>query len=89
MALDITEGKLFLRFDLGERQGANQEIVHAKALGNRRPIERRPRALPGLPALREQLQKRAVGPRTKLGLLTRTGVAGPAAIGSGATQGWG
>jgi hypothetical protein len=29
VALDITDGKLFLRFDLRERQGANQEIVHA------------------------------------------------------------
>lgn len=30
VALDITEGKLSLRFDLGDRQAANQEIVHAK-----------------------------------------------------------
>jgi hypothetical protein len=30
VALDITEGKLFLRFDLQERQGADQEIVHAQ-----------------------------------------------------------
>jgi hypothetical protein len=29
VALDITEGKMFLRFDLWERQLANQEIVHA------------------------------------------------------------
>ena len=30
VALDITEGKLFLLFDLRERQRANQEIVHAQ-----------------------------------------------------------
>ena len=30
VALDITEGKLFLLFDLRERQGADQEIVHAQ-----------------------------------------------------------
>jgi hypothetical protein len=30
VTLDITRGNLFLRFDLRERQGANQEIVHAK-----------------------------------------------------------
>jgi len=70
-------------------EGWDEKRIEEALFGNRRPIERRPRALPGLPALREQLQKRAVGPRTKLGLLTRTGVAGPAAIGSGATQGWG
>jgi hypothetical protein len=29
VALDITRGKLFLGFDLQERQGADQEIVHA------------------------------------------------------------
>jgi hypothetical protein len=29
-ALDITEGKLFIRFDLMERQHANQENVHAE-----------------------------------------------------------
>ena len=30
VALDITEGKLFPRFDLWEEQSANQEIVHAQ-----------------------------------------------------------
>ena len=30
VALDITEGKLFLRFDLRERQRADQKIVHAQ-----------------------------------------------------------
>ena len=30
MTLDITEGKLFLLFDLREIQRANQEIVHAR-----------------------------------------------------------
>src|SRR5215471_2320045 len=114
VALDITRGNPFLRFDLRERQGADQEIVHAKAkrsappafraragaaghcprlfhqsgsrpqlpkkaaaagfgwplpegwdekrieealFGNRRPIERRPRALPDFPALKEQFQR--------------------------------
>jgi hypothetical protein len=37
VALDITEGKLFLRFDLWERQGANQEIVHAQDQGSPSP----------------------------------------------------
>ena len=30
VALDITEGKMFIRFDLRERRLANQEIIHAK-----------------------------------------------------------
>jgi len=29
VTLDITVGKLFLLFELRERQSANQEIVHA------------------------------------------------------------
>jgi hypothetical protein len=37
VALDITEGKLFLLCDLRERQGANQEIVHAKDQGSAPP----------------------------------------------------
>ena len=37
VALDITEGKLFLLFDLRERQGANQEIVHAQDQGSPSP----------------------------------------------------
>ena len=37
VALDITEGKLFLGFDLRERQGADQEIVHAQDQGGPTP----------------------------------------------------
>ena len=33
VALDITRGKLFLRFGLQKRQGADQEIVHAENQG--------------------------------------------------------
>jgi hypothetical protein len=37
VALDITEGKLFLLFDLREGQGADQEIVHAQDQGSPPP----------------------------------------------------
>jgi hypothetical protein len=37
VGLDITEGKLFLLFDLRERQRANQEIVHAQDQGSAPP----------------------------------------------------
>jgi hypothetical protein len=37
VALDITDGKLFLLFDLRERQRADQEIVHAQDQGSAPP----------------------------------------------------
>ena len=37
VALDIIEGKLFLLFDLRERQGADQQIVHAQDQGSPPP----------------------------------------------------
>ena len=37
VVLDITTGKLFLLFDLRERQGADQEIVHAQDQGSTSP----------------------------------------------------
>jgi hypothetical protein len=34
VALDITEGKLVSEGNLGERRGANQELVHAQDQGS-------------------------------------------------------